>query len=252
MEADIRYFDTVDSTNSVIDKMAEKGAPEYTCAVAATQQKGQGRSGRSFFSPRGGNLYMSFLLRPKRDDLELITVTAGVAVVEGLKEIFGVETGIKWVNDIIYRERKVCGIVASAHNIEREDLYVVVGIGINLYECDDIPEELRGRYGTVLGRKCDLDPDTQKDDAIHLAKTIMRLFSYYRHEEQKSEALKRYRKYSVVIGRTVEYVCGEAKKTAIVKGIDDTGGIILEEKGAIRSYHDGEIRIRTKDDNLAL
>ena len=80
MEADIRVIEVVDSTNIRVAALADEGAPEGTCVVAFCQQKGQGRSGRTFFSPEGGNLYMSLLLRPKSEEqTDHITVAAAVA-----------------------------------------------------------------------------------------------------------------------------------------------------------------------------
>ena len=87
METDLIVYDEVDSTNTVLEKLADEGAPEGTCVIALSQTKGQGRSGRSFFSPEGGNLYMSMLLRPDTDErFDKITMAAAVAVSEAIDE----------------------------------------------------------------------------------------------------------------------------------------------------------------------
>ncbi len=251
MEADIKVYDVVDSTNTVLGEMADNGAPEGTCVVAFAQRKGQGRSGRTFFSPKGGNLYMSFLLRPEKN-IDLLTVTAAVATVEAIKETLDIDTGIKWVNDIIYHNKKICGIVAQAHNFGSADFYVVIGIGINIYKSDDVPVEIAGMYGSLMEKEGKLSEKKRDDQAVALAGNIMnRFFEHYRSGDQ-ARVIDIYRRHCVVIGKTVEYVYADKSVSAEVLGIDDTGGIILDENGTIRTYHDGEIRINVGYDNLAL
>ena len=127
METDLKIFDTVDSTNDTLKELADKGAAEGTCVLAFCQRKGQGRSGRRFFSPDGGNMYMSLLLRPGNlESSDMITVTAAVAVVSAIKEVFGKDTGIKWVNDIYFGKKKICGIIATAYNIGTDDMYIIL------------------------------------------------------------------------------------------------------------------------------
>ncbi len=250
METDIIVYDVVDSTNTIIEEMAGEGAAEGACVVAFAQTSGQGRSGRSFYSPPGGNLYMSFLLRPRNEDTGMLTVTAAVATVEAIRSVFDISTGIKWVNDIIYNDRKVCGIIARAQNYSTDDMYVTVGMGINIYESDDVPADIKGRYGTLTGEKCPLDKEKTRKQSLKLARTILDIFMGY-YKNGFLNVMDKYRQNSVVIGRMVEYVQGESTKTAKVTGIDDDGSIMLDENGRISSYRDGEIRIRTAD-NLAL
>ena len=248
MEADIKVFDTVDSTNTVLEEMAEEGAREGTCVVAFCQRAGQGRSGRSFYSPPGGNLYMSLLLRPKNIELfNMITVIAAVATVHAIKDILGVGCNIKWVNDIYRDGRKVCGIVAKAANLGCDDEYVILGIGINIYESDDIPADIVGRYGSVMGAGCDMPDDMARQQAVRLSGSIIDHISYYYDTKKLTEAVEDYRKADFVTGRTVEYLSGNKTFTAKAAGIADDGGIILETDGVRKTFRDGEIRIRLCD-----
>ncbi len=248
MEADLKIFDTVESTNITLSKLADEGAPEGTCVVALAQTKGQGRSGRTFYSPEGGNLYMSLLLRPSDEDrIKMITTMAAVAVVRALKEHFGVDAGIKWVNDIIYRDRKVCGIVAQAHNFSSDDMYIILGIGINIYASGEIPEEIAGIYGSVIETECDLKHDEQLILARDLAEKIVFSFAKIYESGDVHSHIGEYRKYSVLEGKQVEYLSGDKAVRATVCGIDDGGAIILERDGIRKAYSDGEIRIRVTD-----
>ncbi len=248
MEADLRIFDTVESTNITLSKLADDGAPEGTCVVALAQTNGQGRSGRTFYSPEGGNLYMSLLLRPSDEDrIKMITTMAAVAVVRALKERFDVDAGIKWVNDIIYRERKVCGIVAQAHNFSSDEMYIVLGIGINIYASGSIPEEIADIYGSVIETECDLKHDEQLSLARDLALKIVREFSVIYESGDVHSHIGEYRRYSVLEGKEVEYLSGDEAVRATVCGIDDEGAIVLERNGIRKSYSDGEIRIKATD-----
>ena len=252
MEADLKIFDVVDSTNDTLKELADEGAPEGTCVLALSQRKGHGRSGRSFFSPGGGNVYMSLLLRPKADSqIDMITITAAVATVRAIKEVLGIDAGIKWVNDIICRQRKVCGIIALMHDTGKISRYVILGIGINVYESPDVPKDLTGKYGTILGIPCDLSHDQMLSFAERMARHIINGFSYFYEKDLYKEAVGIYREHCIMIGRDVEYMSGNSIRRAKVSGIDDGGGIVLEtDEGSITCY-DGEIRIIWDYMNLA-
>ncbi len=248
METDIRLFDAVDSTNITLKELADNGAAEGTCVMALSQRRGQGRSGRTFFSPEGGNLYMSLLLRPQnKTALEMITVTAAVAVVEAIKERFGIMTGIKWVNDIMLCGRKVCGIVAHAHDIGTSGRHVILGIGVNVFTSRNIPEDIADRYGSILDETFDLTSEEGRNIPVGLGKSIINRFADYYESGSYDDVIARYRKYSSIIGKKVEYISGDESIEATVAGIDDNGGIILDTGGKVRSYRDGEIRISIKD-----
>ena len=248
MEADIREYDTVSSTNIILSEMAEGGAAEGTCVTALCQTQGQGRSGRKFFSPDGGNLYMSLLLRP-HDDLKtrMITVAAAVAVTEAIYESFNVNARIKWVNDIIYRNKKVCGIVAQAHNYGLDNMYVVLGIGINIYPAKDVPPDLEGIYGSIIQTACDVPKDQQKAMTRKLAGLVISRFSKYYEQPKDTCLIDKYRDYSIVTGRIVEYMSGRDTIRAKAVGISDEGGIMLEHDGVVKTFSDGEIRIKLAD-----
>ncbi len=247
MEADLRFFDEVDSTNITLERMAQEGAREGTCVISLCQKKGQGRSGRSFYSPAGGNLYMSLLLRPSDEQrIRMITTMAAVAVVHAVREVFGIGTGIKWVNDIIYDGRKVCGILARAEDIGGSGFHVILGIGINIYEADNVPDDIAGRYGSLMRRRCDISPGQSRELAERLARKVIDCFSVY-YEDHADAHIDEYRKYCIGIGKTVEYMSGDSVTKARMAGIDDEGGIVLEKDGVTETFRDGEIRIRLSD-----
>lgn len=131
MNITILRFETIDSTNSEAAREAKLGASEGLCIIAGQQTAGRGRHGRSWVSDKDAGLYFSVVLRPKIEIrlLPLITLMTGVAVYDTLKE-FGLDPDIKWVNDILVAEKKICGILAETVETPT-GLAVVVGIGLN-------------------------------------------------------------------------------------------------------------------------
>ena len=130
--APVLFESEVDSTNLRIRDMALRGADEGTILFAAAQTAGRGRMGRSFLSPPGG-LYASMLLYASEDPERDLTLTPGVAVAvsRAIGRVCGVESGIKWPNDLILQNKKLCGIlVESFMVVARREL--VIGIGVNV------------------------------------------------------------------------------------------------------------------------
>ena len=111
----IEVRDVVSSTNAIMKESAKQGEEEFKVLIASSQTDGRGRMGRSFYSPDGTGIYMSVLLRPKKEINSIRTTTnAAVAVAKALENVSGKNTGIKWVNDIYLDGRKVCGILTES------------------------------------------------------------------------------------------------------------------------------------------
>jgi birA, biotin-[acetyl-CoA-carboxylase] ligase region len=141
MNFTVRYFDSIDSTNTAALKQARTGADEGLCIVARQQTAGRGRQGRVWTSPPDAGLYLSIVLRPtpEAQQLPLITLASAVAVFDTLGQL-DIDADIKWPNDILVDEKKICGILAETTETER-GFAVVVGIGINLTS-HNFPSEL--------------------------------------------------------------------------------------------------------------
>ena len=136
MNFTILRFDTIDSTNTEAANQARRGADEGLCVIARQQTAGRGRQGRAWVSAKDSGLYFSVVLRPLVEAklLPLITLMTGVAVHDTLKE-FGVDPDIKWVNDVLAGEKKICGILAETVETST-GLAVVVGIGDPAFSVD--------------------------------------------------------------------------------------------------------------------
>lgn len=241
----IRVFPTIGSTNTVLKGMAADGAPEGTVLVAGEQTEGRGRVGRRFYSPAGTGLYMSVLLRPKMAAPEMVKLTAcaAVAVAEVIEELSGAPAGIKWVNDVLVRGKKVCGILTEASFAGNNGPanYVVVGIGINArLPAGNFPEKLRGVAGAVFEGK---GPPASR---CRLAAEVLdRLLGHYRHLEER-DVYENYRKRSVVLGRDIDLL-SPGKDPVPAKALDidrDFALLVRLGDGSVRRVGTGEVSIR--------
>lgn len=158
---ELHELECTGSTNALLLEMARGGAPVGTVVWAHRQEGGRGRLGRSFSSPVGG-VYISMLVPSPSDPKDIgfaLTAKAGVAVKRAIRDVCGVECGIKWVNDIVLEGLKVCGILAQMVAREGGNV-VVVGIGVNYatpLSC--FGEDLRG----IVGSLYDMDESDAKD-----------------------------------------------------------------------------------------
>ena len=230
----VHLYKTVPSTNLVAKDYAEQGEEEGVF-IAEKQTAGRGRLGRSFYSPEGTGLYVSFLLRPllSPEDIYKLTTTAAVAVCETLELFSGREASIKWVNDVLIADKKVCGILVEGSFDENKLKYAVIGIGINLFmPKEGFPEEIIEKAGVVF--------KTYKDCKEELcADLITRLYRLL-----GEDCYERYVMRSVVQGKEIVVVKDGKKKEAIVLGLDDRCRLLIRyKKGGMEVLESGEIAI---------
>jgi BirA family biotin operon repressor/biotin-[acetyl-CoA-carboxylase] ligase len=129
----IHHLTTLGSTNDHLKTMID--APEFTCVVADEQTAGRGRRARAWHSSPGDGLYLSVLLRPRHDfqsRITLIGLMAAVSVAESLIERGVAGVDIKWPNDVMANDRKLCGILAEAATSGAGGMKLILGIGVNL------------------------------------------------------------------------------------------------------------------------
>ena len=139
-DGNIRVFDETASTNRDARDWLLSDANHGDLVLATRQTGGRGRLGRSFASPEGG-LYMSLILKTSAAPGEVTTLCA-VAVRRAILQLTGIETDIKWVNDLLLDGKKVCGILCENVFSGSQSQGMIAGIGINIYG-DHLPDELR-------------------------------------------------------------------------------------------------------------
>lgn len=159
--ADVRFKADVGSTNDLALSLAAAGAREGTAVVADVQRAGRGRRGRAWCSPPGAGLYVSVIVRPRlaADVVPVLTLAAGVAAAEAIRQAAGLPVELKWPNDLVVSRpwRKVGGVLSEAAAAGGRVDAVVIGIGINLRPASYPPEvaSLATSLETELGRSVD-------------------------------------------------------------------------------------------------
>ncbi len=239
-------LDCIDSTNNYAKKLAEGDAPHGTVILTEQQTGGRGRQGKSFSSPAGKGLYLSVLLRPDLPPMEVVNLTAwtAVAVCDAIEEVIGERPGIKWTNDIILHNKKLCGILTEM-GLEAESgqlQYVVAGIGINVSQTEeDWGEELSPiaiSLEQALGRSV-----RRADLAAAVIRCLDRMVQDF--PEKKEEYLARYRADCVTIGHEVRLVQKGTSRTAFAETIDDEFALVVRwPDGAQEAITAGDVSVR--------
>ena len=222
-EVAVEAHETLPSTSDACRRLIAAGARE--CLVLAGRQTGgRGRRGRTFFSPPGG-LYMSVAFPAAPDELGL-TCRAAVVTAEAVERVSGSSCGIKWVNDLFYRGKKVCGILA-----ELVGEHVILGVGVNLQSAP-LPPELVDTVGFL---DCG---DVREVLAAEIARGVLR------RDASDDSFMEEYRRRSIVLGRDVLCTSGERTFTARALMIDDSGGLVVDGPDGLETLRWGEVSIR--------
>lgn len=241
----IHWFDSIPSTNDLAKEMARKGAPHGTVLIAGHQTGGRGRMGRTFHSPAGMGIYMSVILRPDcaPGALMHMTCAAGEAACDAVEAASGIRPGIKWINDLVWNNRKLGGILSELVLTPKGTLEcAVIGIGINCCQHPaDFEEDIRSiacslaiATGNVISRA---------KLAAALIEALLNMSD--RLLDGKAMMLERYRRDCVTIGQDVLLLRGDQKRYAHALDVDDSGSLVLRfPDGSCEAVNAGEVSIR--------
>ena len=253
-------FDSTDSTNKRLQEaVLNNEDANGLIAVANEQTAGRGRLGRSFSSPQDMGIYLSLLIRPDSSHITpentvswtMLTSWAAVAVCRAIETVCGVQPGIKWVNDLLLKSRKVCGILTQMELESETGMIrdIIIGIGVNVQEKEeDFPEEIRDIAGSLFmatGKIIDrtalaaemirqLDRMCEDWTAISACRNIA------------GDYLEAYRARSLVLGKHVNVISPRETKEAIAESIGDDFSLhVRYADGSEEALRGGEISIRS-------
>ncbi|MBO4346516.1 MAG: biotin--[acetyl-CoA-carboxylase] ligase [Lachnospiraceae bacterium] len=250
----IEYLDEIDSTNDEAKRRVLKGNNEDFTLVASSQTAGKGRKGRSFYSPKDTGLYLTFTHFSEEglEDNLKVTTASSVIVRRAIKNVLNIDCGIKWVNDLYYNDRKICGILCECmlkDSFGTDRNAIITGIGINLStEC--FPEEISSKAGSLIDRSKSEYSDGNDFISIDvirkkLADEIVSGLKDFFLNRDLSAYMDEYLSASLVVGKEVEL--SDAKGVfakGIVKGFTNEGELILKEKDdSIKIINSGEISL---------
>ena len=239
----LHRFETIDSTNTYLKQLAEAGAEGGTAVIARSQTGGRGRLGRSFHSPAGSGIYLSWLLRPncRPEALMHLTCAAAAYMCDAVEKATGLRPGIKWTNDLVHGKRKLGGILTELGFENGLVSYAVVGIGINCTQkAEDFPEEIRSiatSLAAVTGKPVDIAAlEREMLSALEaMAQTLA----------DKETVLAKYRSDCVTIGQQVCVVRGEEISYGTALDVNGEGALVVRfDDGAVRAVTSGEVSVR--------
>jgi BirA family biotin operon repressor/biotin-[acetyl-CoA-carboxylase] ligase len=237
----ILRFDSLPSTNLEAAKRAIEGAPEGLCIVASEQTAGRGRLERRWISPKNAGLYFSIILRPRMDQTvwPLLTLMAAVAMHDALLDSCGLVTDIKWPNDILVNDRKVCGILAETVETPMGRA-VVLGIGVNLTskafpsELDRVATSIEAATGETPHLEVVLDA---------LSRALVWQYQVLKQPTGPEEIVTRWSAHSSYgEGKQVQVTDSNETFAGVTRGLERDGALRVEtEAGEVRIVRAGDV-----------
>lgn len=240
----IRHITLTDSTNEEVKRLGNAGAEEGTVIWADRQTAGKGRRGRSWYSDATDNLYFTILLRPQisPDKASMLTLVMAHAVAVAIREYTGLEAQIKWPNDIVVADKKVCGILCEMKLAGTDLDYCVAGVGVNVGKqefAEDIQDKatsLEEQLGSTLDREGLLLAIVDRFE-----KGYERFLGY----EDLSFLREEYNEWLVNQNRQVRVLEPQGEYEGVAKGITATGELLVEcTDGRIQKVYAGEVSVR--------
>lgn len=236
------YLQNVDSTNQEVKRIAQ-AHPHGTVVVAEHQTAGKGRLGRVWSSPNGTGLWFSILLKPEiaPNQIAGITLACGLGVCKAIRKFTGLNALIKWPNDIIIGNKKICGILTEMTAEADRINYAVAGIGINV-NTTEFDEDIKHKATSLS-----VESDTTVNRAELFKEIMLNLeeeFDNY-FSNPDSAISDEYTSLCATLGREVTVTRGNT--TFIGKAIDiqNTGDLVVELADGTRvNVSSGEVTVQ--------
>lgn len=241
---EVLYFETIDSTNTKAQELAEKGYPSGTLVVADKQESGKGRRGRSWVSPSGTGIFMTLMIKPdiNPNNASMLTLVAALAVAKAITSVTGEEAMIKWPNDIVVNGKKVCGILTEMNAQFDYINHIVVGIGINVHN-ESFPEEISQMASSLM-----IEAGGKR---FHRAQIIAETMSYFEQyydtflkTQDLSALVREYDKLLVNRNKSVRVLDPKEPFDGKAMGITPKGELIVDTWESRKLVSSGEVSVR--------
>ena len=233
----------VDSTNIVAYELAEKGMKEGTVILADEQVKGKGRHGRHWSSPSKSGIYMSCILRPSiaPNEISRITLLAAVAVAQAIRDLSSLEVTIKWPNDIMIGNKKLCGILTEMKAEQDSVDFVVLGIGVNV----NVPVKQLPKGATSIKEELVSVGGRVNLSRVELTKKVLeKLEEYYNlmKKEGFEPIIDIWKDLSVMIGSRVKVSIHGKTFEGLAHDINPDGALVVRtESGLLEKISSGDV-----------
>ncbi len=241
---EIHVFQTTSSTSDVADRLARDGLREGVVVIAESQSRGRGRLGRSWSSIPNLGLWLSILLRPRLrpQSATRVMVAAATALSRAVNHVAGCRLEIKWPNDLVWRSRKIAGILTEI-SAELDCLrYLILGVGINVnHQAADFPPEIRSTAASLLMAAGHMV------DRAELAAAFLRELEldYARiHDSRFSLVADEWARQCLTLGHSVTIQQGNLRIEGFAEALDEDGLLLLRtQHGRLERILSGDVSI---------
>ncbi len=235
----IYAYGLITSTNDLAHFLARNNEPEGSVIFAKGQTQGKGRLGKSWISPHGKGLYFSFILRPDMPvgQASRVTLTVALAVATALTEMHVEGVRIKWPNDILLGEKKVCGILTELSLLEDKVNYVVVGVGLNVnMDKGGLPKD-------AISLK---EAMTREFDIADLSHIIIKKIDYFYAlllKHRFMDIIRKVKEYSgLILGGRVRVSWEDREVEGYAVDFDENGSLIIRrDNGFLEKISSGHL-----------
>lgn len=238
-ESKIIYYEELSSTMDVAKDLARKGCPDFTTVVAGRQVGGRGRLRRKWLSDKGG-LYFTMVLRPDLPPLLSFRVSflASLTLAKTINDMFGVDARVKWPNDLLVDERKICGMLSELEAEAEQVAFINVGLGVNVNNDPSDIEPAATSLKAILGRKV-------SKKAI-LAQ-FLNAFEQRMQTGGFDRVIEEWKAYTVTLNREVRVVTTREVFNGKAVDVDDSGALVLKcADGSIQKIFYGDCFHQTR------
>jgi len=233
-------YSELPTTMEAARELAREGAPEGAVVMADVQTAGRGRLGRSWFSPLGG-LAMSVVFKPPLGHLPYMVMIASLAVVKAIKKVTGLRCSIKWPNDVLIGDKKVCGILIESEVVSGQVNFVIVGIGVNInFNPSILPEisDIATSLSRELGREVDRDKFTCTL-LLELEKLYLKV-----QAGASNSVYREWKEYLETLGKWVTVKSGQQVDRGKAEDVTERGSLILRHAdGSLVEVMAGDVTI---------
>lgn len=243
-EGRLAVIPVIDSTNQYLLEKMDTLRSGDAC-VAEYQQAGRGRRGRQWFSPFGSNLYLSMYWRLDQGPMAAmgLSLVIGIVIAEVLRSLGADEVRVKWPNDLYLNDRKLAGILVELTGKTGDAAQLVIGAGINLAMRTPDTAIVNQGWINLQEAGVNVDRNTLTARLINTMRESLPIFE----REGLAPFIQRWSELDNFINRPVKLLIGDKEIPGIARGIDQQGGLILEQDGVKKSWVGGEISLRPQD-----
>ncbi|MFJ5162414.1 bifunctional biotin--[acetyl-CoA-carboxylase] ligase/biotin operon repressor BirA [Pantoea sp. NPDC088449] len=240
-QPDLAVIPVIDSTNQYLLERMNQLPSGYAC-IAEYQQAGRGRRGRKWFSPFGTNLYMSMYWRLEQGPAAAmgLSLVIGIVMAEVIQSLGAPDIRVKWPNDLYLNDRKLAGILVELTGKTGDAAQIVIGAGINLLMRSEGAAEINQGWINLQEAGIEIDRNELAAKLLNSLREALPIFE----RDGLAPFVTRWEALDNFINRSVKLLIGEREVHGIARGIDNQGGLLLEQGGEIKSWVGGEISLR--------